>query len=183
MLRFLPFLLGRLGGLEEAPRGEAGGRWPDGGGRLTSQSLGHIVHDQVARQAERVPQRWFPAGCPLPSLCARQVSVLVTSHVLELWPRDMGSDVKRKTRRGRSPPSLTREGDRLPARLRGGSHGAGLSVLSLCIYLFTCGCAGSSLLCRRFSGCGAQASPCRGFCCCGGRARGWRASVDVGPGL
>lgn len=59
---FLPFLLGQLGSLEEAPRGEAEGRWPDGGGRLISRSLGHVVHDQVARRAEAVPQSWFPAG-------------------------------------------------------------------------------------------------------------------------
>ena len=40
----------------------------------------------------------------------------------------------------------------------GGSHGAGLSVVSLHICLFLFGCAGSSLPCRLLSRCGAQAS-------------------------
>ena len=54
----------------------------------------------------------------------------------------------------------------------GGSHGAGLSVVSLRIYLFLFGCAGSSLPCRLLSSFGAQASLCSGFCCCGARALG-----------
>ena len=60
LARFPPISPGsaeRSGG--SPPRG---GRWPDGGGRLTSRSLGHVVHDQVARRVEAVPQSWFPAG-------------------------------------------------------------------------------------------------------------------------
>ena len=72
---------------------------------------GHIVHDQVTRQAEGFPQSWFPAGCPLPFLCARQVSVLVTSHVLELWPGDTGSDEKREDQK-RTEPTRSDSGGR-----------------------------------------------------------------------
>ena len=51
------------------------------------------------------------------------------------------------------------------------------------VYLFILDCAGSSLLCERFSSCGALVFHCNSLSCFGARALEHVGSVVVAPGL
>ena len=131
--RFLPFLLGRLGGLEEAPRGQAGGRWPDW---RDASLLGHWSHSPWPSgqaggggPAELVPGRLSPSL----SVCQASECPCNLTRAGALAPRHRLWWEEGRPEEDRANPIWPRKAISHQWGCSGGSHGAGLSVLSLCI--------------------------------------------------